>query len=84
MVKPNTSFNLSIRDVKVIEESLQKQVNRLCESRRTAIESTIQPPENIQTVIEADKRIKEIQDLLGRLHNQKNWYRPEEGIYVSG
>lgn len=84
MVKPNTSFNLSIRDVKIIEECLQRQVNRLEESRRTAIESTIQPPENIQTVREADEKLKELQSLLGRLHNQKNWYRPEEGIYVSG
>lgn len=27
---------------------------------------------------------KEIQDLLGRIHNQKNWYRPKDKIYVSG
>jgi hypothetical protein len=23
-------------------------------------------------------------NLLGRLHNQKNFYRPKDGIYVSG
>lgn len=27
---------------------------------------------------------KEINDLLGRLHNQKKWYRPKTGIYISG
>lgn len=25
-----------------------------------------------------------IQDLLGRLHNQKQWYRPNDPGYVSG
>jgi len=26
----------------------------------------------------------EIQDLLGRLHHQKVWYRPKDKTYVSG
>jgi hypothetical protein len=30
-----------------------------------------------------DIDITEITNLLGRLHNQKNWYRPSE-IYFSG
>lgn len=25
-----------------------------------------------------------VQDLLGRLHNQKVFYRPKKGIYISG
>lgn len=27
--------------------------------------------------------VSRIKDLLGRLHNQKNWYRPK-GVYISG
>ena len=27
---------------------------------------------------------KEINELLGRLHNQKKWYRPSKGTYISG
>lgn len=27
---------------------------------------------------------REIQQLLGRLHNQKQWYRPDDPKYVSG
>lgn len=27
--------------------------------------------------------VDRIRDLLGRLHNQKNWYRPK-GVYISG
>lgn len=27
---------------------------------------------------------RDISDLLGRLHNQKNFYRPAGGVYISG
>ena len=30
-----------------------------------------------------EDRKKTINELLGKLHNQKNWYRPKKG-YVSG
>lgn len=28
--------------------------------------------------------VREINDLLGRLHNQKKWFRPSKGTYISG
>lgn len=31
-----------------------------------------------------DNERREINDLLGRLHNQKQFYRPDKEIYVSG
>lgn len=30
------------------------------------------------------KRAKDIQELLGKLHNQKIWYRPKSKNYVGG
>ena len=27
---------------------------------------------------------KEITQVLGKLHNQKNWYRPKKEVYISG
>ena len=30
------------------------------------------------------KEMLEIQELLGKLHDQKVWYRPKEKTYVSG
>ena len=27
---------------------------------------------------------REVNDLLGRLHNQKVFFRPREGVYISG
>ena len=55
MSKPNTKFNLSVRDIELIEQALHSV-----------------------------KRTKEVQELLGKIHNQKVWYRPKDKIYVSG
>lgn len=40
----------------------------------------------LHTLIEGapKEEVEEIRNLLGRLHNQKNWYRPKKGVYVSG
>ena len=80
----NKNFQLNPNDIDIIENALRKEVNRLVVSKQTAIESTIQPPENIASVREADGRIKIITELLGRLHNQKTWYHPKDMVYVSG
>jgi len=53
-MKPNTKFELSVRDIDLIETALR------------SIEQT-----------------NEVHQLLGKIHNQKNWYRPKEN-YVSG
>ena len=53
-MKPNTKFELSVRDIDLIETALR------------SIEQT-----------------KEVQQLLGKIHHQKVWYRPKEG-YVGG
>jgi len=31
-----------------------------------------------------EQAVREIRDVLGRIHNQKNWYRPNEKPYISG
>jgi len=72
-LKPNTKFELSVKDIKIIEEALNNKVNR--RSQRI-LEG--EDPEILMS------EAKEIKDLLGRIHNQKNWYRPQQGIYVSG
>jgi len=72
-LKPNTKFELSVKDIKIIEEALNNKVNR--RSQR------ILEGENPEILM---SEAKEIKDLLGRIHNQKNWYRPQQGVYVSG
>jgi hypothetical protein len=83
MVKPNTTFNLSIDDINLIEEALNYQLSRLTEQRITHIESTIVPADQLDSVKYIDYQISNVRELLGSLHNQKNWYRPN-GVYVSG
>ena len=83
MVKPNTTFNLSIEDIDLIEQALNYQLSRLTEQRITHIESTIVPADQLDSVKYIDYQISNVRELLGNLHNQKNWYRPK-GIYVSG
>jgi len=73
MTKPNTKFELSVKDIKIIEEALSNKV-----SRRSQRILDGEDPEILQT------EASEIRDLLGRIHNQKNWYRPQQGVYVGG
>ena len=73
MVKPNTTFNLSIRDIEVIEIALRAKAGR----RGIAIAEGDTSP---QLRAEMD----EIRELLGKIHEQKHFYRPKKGIYVSG
>lgn len=80
----NRNFKLTIEDVDLIEKSLNDKVSRLTELRLTHIESTIQPVEDNVRVKQIDKEVAKIQDLLGRIHNQKIWYRPRQEIYVGG
>jgi len=72
-MKPNTQFELSVKDIKIIEEALNNKV-----ARRSQRILEGEDPEILQT------EAAEIRDLLGRIHNQKNWYRPKNGVYVSG
>ena len=45
---------------------------------------TVRDIEIIEDALLKLEQTAEIQDLLGRIHNQKNWYRPKNAIYVGG
>ena len=40
--------------------------------------------EIIENALLEQEQTAEVRDLLGRIHNQKNWYRPTKKVYVSG
>jgi hypothetical protein len=65
-MKPNTQFDLTVRDIEVIESALRAKAGR----RGMAIAQG-----NVSTQLHAE--MVEIQELLGRLHNQKVWYNPK-------
>jgi hypothetical protein len=75
LVKPNTTFKLSIRDVEIIEHALRAKAGR----RGLAIAQG-------ETSPELRKEMNEIQEVLGRIHEQKVFYASfKDGKpYVSG
>lgn len=79
----NKEFKLDLDDIDLIESALGHQLKRLSNSRLTLVESTIKPELEIASIAEIDEKIKQINNLLGRLHNQKIWYRPK-GTYIGG
>lgn len=66
MIKPNTKFNLDIRDIEIIEEALRAKAGR----RGMSIA-------NGETSTKLKDEMHEIQELLGRIHHQKNFYKPK-------
>ena len=72
-MKPNTKFELSIRDIEIIEVALRAKAGRRGIAIATGSSSK-----------EFKKEMYEIQDLLGRIHNQKHWFRPKDKTYVGG
>jgi hypothetical protein len=64
MNKPNTSFELTVQDIELIESSLNQRILELTRQNK-------------------DNEISKVTSLLGKLHNQKNWYRPND-TYISG
>ena len=73
MVKANNKFELTIRDIEIIEQALRAKAGR----RGLAIAEGETSPQLRDEMVE-------IQNLLGRIHDQKNFYRPKSKTYVSG
>lgn len=81
MTRYNRTFDLTIADVDMIEEALRARGRELSRMRLALSEDNPAHLESIR-VIESDQRDGE--ELLGRLHDQKIFYRPRSSTYVSG
>jgi len=75
VAKPNTLFKLSIRDIEIIEHALRAKAGR----RGLAIAQG-------ETSPQLREEMNEIQEVLGKIHNQKNHYAKfnDGKTYVSG
>ncbi len=74
MPKPNTQFELSVEDMDLIEQALHNRKEILSEQVT-----------RMKTVDEDLKEsLSSVHELLGRLHNQKEFYRPRAGTYLGG
>ena len=76
LMKPNTNFELTVRDIELIEHALQGKI-----SRRAV--SVALDPKSVYAA-ELQDEINEMRDLLGRIHHQKVWYRPKDGRFQGG
>lgn len=74
MARPNTKFELSVHDMEVIESALR--------SRKKSLSERLIEMKQIDDGLKDD--LTKIHELLGRLHNQKEFYRPARGAYVGG
>ncbi|MEP4197528.1 MAG: hypothetical protein ABJL99_18045 [Aliishimia sp.] len=70
MPRPNTQFELSVEDLELIETALMDSKASLADVKK---------PDT-----KVNETVRGIHDLLGRLHNQKEFYRPRQGVYVGG
>ena len=85
MSKPNTEFNLDLRDIDLIESAINSVIARRSSAMGSLTENSVENTMDISAYREINREVAELRDLLGRLHNQKNWYRPQtEAVYVSG
>ena len=69
IMKPNKKFELTVRDIEVIESALRAKAGR----RGMAIAQG-------DVSEKLKEEMHEIQELLGRIHHQKNWYTPKEFV----
>lgn len=77
-----TQFDLDIDDLERIETALRERSSELSMER-----IALQDNEDADKISDLETELVETNDLLGRLHNQKVFYRPKEvkqGAYVSG
>jgi len=75
-MKPNENFKLTVNDISHIEQALYTrlaELSKLCQTPTTA-----------KKILDLSEETSAIYDLLGRIHNQKVWYRPKNDVYISG
>ena len=81
MAKPNTTFNLDVKDLELIEDALHSVIAK----RSNDLVSAGDAQNATVDRASAEAEMSEMHDLLGRLHNQKNWFRPKAGhSYIGG
>jgi hypothetical protein len=75
MPKPNDLFELTVEDIELIESALRHAHGALSLELPGGTEGSRNDRDGTQ---------RRIQDLLGRMHNQKIFYRPKNKVYVGG
>ena len=72
----NTEFQLNLKELETIEHSMLYRLKKLTTRRLTVKKDSSKE--------KIDVEVKHIQELLGKIHNQKEWWRPKNKVYISG
>ena len=75
-MKYASSFEVNLKEMEVIEKALNHTLSVCSKELHTLPQGT--KAETLRV------NIREVHDLLGSLHNQKNWFRPKSSVYISG
>ena len=81
MARYNDLFELSVSDIQLIEDALRISKSNLSDE---LVRLQMEDFENRDSSHELEESIRRIQELLGRLHNQKVFYRPRDVNYIGG
>ena len=71
MTAYNRQFDLDLAEMDVIEDALRSQVKALADEKSETAS------------LETERKLRAVKSVLGRLHNQKVFYRPKHG-YIGG
>ena len=81
MPRYNRNFDLTVADVEMIEQSLRARGRDLSQKRLGLCD---QNPAHLEAIRLIDEELRDSEALLGRLHDQKIFYRPNASVYVGG
>lgn len=75
-MKYASSFKVNLQEMTIIEKALNHTLS-------TCLDELHAMPHGDKAEM-LKSNIREVNDLLGSLHNQKNWFRPKSSVYISG
>ncbi len=75
-MKYTSSFKVNLQEMEVIEKALNRTLSTFLNELHTLPQGA--KAETLRS------NIREVNELLGSLHNQKNWFRPKSSVYISG
>lgn len=79
MPKYRTKFEIGLEELRLIEDSLSSRVGELSQASLD-FEGEKLRLKDCDTVDDKMKELKEIRELLGRLHEQKIWFEPDSYV----
>lgn len=79
MGKYKKAFELSLKDIRIIEDALHRRVTELASSLGFGADSDA-PQVSGEEAQAIKKELADTRKVLGHIHNQKIWYEPEDFV----